>query len=241
MIKMFLVRGSMAVLLMLTLVSCGQDGSSEQDEPLPPAIGSAILSIPPTTQQTVVWCWAAASEMVLKYYGLPAFPNFFSYQCGVVQAAFIGTQCALNCGFCVTPVRGMSDVDKVISDYGVILNSVGIPSRVLDASLLLRRLSDQEIKREIDAGRPVLIGITPGSPFLIPNTSAHVAVLVGYDFTGPIQTVTINDPFPFGSYPFNPYMTFPLRGVQREPGQYSIPLEDVYSGLAWANTVYKIH
>lgn len=229
-------------LTIILLTGCGSGNSEDNSSPLPPATGSASLAITPTFQQTTVWCWAAAAEMVLRFYNLPNLNPVGNYQCGIVAAWFVNTPCAFDCSLCVAPIGVMSNEYTLITQYGLLANNFGIPSRVLSASLTFRPLAAEEIKAEIDARRPIIIGISPGNNFAIPNASAHVAVLIGYDFDSPTHTVIVNDPFPFS---FVPYLQFPHPylsngGVQLRQGQYRLPLASLYGALAWGNTIFRI-
>jgi len=210
--------------------------------PQPQPIGQRTLPISPTFQQTVVWCWAASAEMVFRYYGLPNLNPGGNYQCGIVGAWFSNSACVFNCGLCPNPIGPMSNELAVIRGYGPFANTFGFPSRVLSASLIFRALSAAEIKNEIDAGRPVVVGIAPGGGFALPNASQHIAVLVGYEFTASSQTVIVNDPFPFNFAPYSqiahPYLS---RGAQQlQQGQYRVALSDLVAFLGWANSIYQI-
>jgi hypothetical protein len=204
--------------------------------------GSAILPIAPVVQQTEVWCWAAAAEMVFRHYGLPNLNGFGNYQCGIVGSWFGGACATQSCSFCRFPVGVMSNEHAVITGYGPFAQSLGVPSRVLRASLIFRSLTVDEIKTEIDNRRPVVIGINPGGGFALPNASQHIAVLIGYDYTGSAPIAVVNDPFPFDLPPFsqmgNPYTG---RGaIRRQPGQYGIRVDTLANQLQWANTIFQI-
>jgi hypothetical protein len=210
-----------------------------------PVTGQRILSIAPAIQQTAVWCWAASAEMIFRHYQLPNVNGFGNYQCGIV-AAWFGTQgypqCLNNCGLCQMPVGAMSNEYRVVTEYGVFIRNVGGASPVLGATLLFRALSAGEVQKEIDANRPVIVGIAPGGGFALPNASQHIAVLIGYDFDGTQPAVIVNDPFPFDIGPFatysNPYI---LAGaVIVRPGQYRVPLAALQQQLQWANSITSI-
>lgn len=199
--------------------------------------GSRTLAIAPRQQQTDVWCWASSAEMVFRFYGLPSL-NPVSYQCGIV-AAWFGGACLIDCSQCRSPIGPMSNQLAVIQRYGPYAQSLFIPSRVLSATLVFRSLTAAEVKAEIDAGRPIVIGIAPGGGFALPNASAHIAVLIGYDFNGGAQDAVVNDPYPFEFVPQpNPYVSRGGRLLQ--PGQYRISIAALQVQLQWANTIYRI-
>ena len=54
-------------------------------------------------------------------------------------------------------------------------------------------LSADEIRKEIDAGRPIIAGITPGA-IQPPPSPAHVALIIGYVNKGRDIDLIVNDP-----------------------------------------------
>jgi peptidase C39-like protein len=226
---------------------CQQASPSSPSDPscsstTTPLTGQATLGVVPTFQQTEVWCWAASAEMVFRYYNLPNLNTFGNYQCGIVGSWFGGACATLSCGFCQSPVGPMSNEYQVLVGYGRFVQSFGIPSRVLSASLIFRALTASEVKTEIDAGRPIVVGIAPGGGFALPNASQHIAVLVGYSFSGSTQTVVVNDPFPFDLFPYNqmPHPYLSRGGTRLQTAQFRIPIDALTNGLLWANTIYQI-
>jgi hypothetical protein len=205
-----------------------------------PQSPAVTLPIPPVVQQTQVWCWAAAAEMVFRHYQMPNLNGAGNFQCGIVGAWFQG-QCAANCLACQATVGPMSNLHQVVTGYGAFAQRIGVPSRVLSAGLIFRALSPAEVKAEIDGMRPVVIGIAPAGGWALPNASQHVAVLVGYDFSGPVPLGIVNDPYPFDYIPGagpNPYVA--AGGMRTQPGQYRIPLAALANQLGWANSIYNI-
>jgi hypothetical protein len=239
-----------ALLLVLAtcciLPGCGSGDDERQERvgvgpspgPSPGLGGSRTLAIAPSIQQTQVWCWATAAEMLFRYYGLPNANPFGNYQCGIV-AAWFGGQCFQNCGLCQFAVGPMSNMQQVITRYGTFLTLNGIPSRSLNATLLFRGLSAPEVKNEIDAGRPIVVGIAPGGGFALPNASQHIAVVIGYDYSRGVEEVIVNDPYPFDLIPApNPYLV--AGGSRFGVGQFRIQIAALTIGLGWANTIYQI-
>jgi len=176
--------------------------------------------------------------MVFRYYNLPNVNPVGNYQCGIV-AAWFGGQCLFNCALCQFPVGPMSNMYQVVTGYGGFLRLNGVSSRSLNATLLFRGLSAQEVKTEIDAARPVIVGIAPGGGFALPNASQHIAVLVGYDYTRGTDEVVINDPYPFDIVPSpNPYVA--AGGVRIGAAQFRVRISALLGLLGWANTIYQI-
>lgn len=219
---------------MPTAPSCSQSSTAQPS--------ARTLSITPIAQQTEVWCWAATAEMVFRHFSLPSVNGFGNYQCGIV-AAYFGGPCLQNCGLCVTPIASMTELNRVIVNYGLVARQLGLTSPTLSTEILFRPLSLDEVKREIDAGRPVVAGITAGG-FPFPNISQHVTLVVGYEVTASSSSLIVNDPFPYNLPQFvlqgrqNPY--FFAGGVEVRPGQYRISYSSYTGFMAWANTIDQI-
>jgi hypothetical protein len=110
-------------------------------------------------------------------------------------------------------------------------------------------LTPTEVTAELDAGRPVIIGISPGQQFQPTSINPffpamHVALIVGHvkitnDF------YVINDPFPFHKFvPFNqnPYVL--AGGVPLVASQAGVPSSVAYlipasylSQLHWTESI----
>lgn len=132
----------------------------------------------PQTQSR--WCWAAASATIIN-----------SAQGTDYSACEIASQ-ALGRNCCASP--GSCNVTNSVYAFPHILRPHGFGSGVLEGTVPFDRM-----KREIDAGRPVLIRVE--SPF----GEGHFVVLVGYDIarvdaTGEIlRHVLVSDPM-YGYY-----------------------------------------
>ena len=179
-----------AALALILFVSC--DGLIRNGPP-PPPVTKNTLGVPPVRQQTEVWCWAAVSEMIFRYY------NVGTDQCNILSV-WTGVDCCSFSGLCLHPAP-IEIIQQTLFGLGNI-NSTAIP----------RSLSFDELRREIDQGRPVIMSYS-GS-FL-----GHVVLAYGYDSNGNIY---IHDPF-YGTV-IVPYgRTF------------------VYQGqLVWSATIYGI-
>jgi len=242
--RIFLV----ALLLMLSACgggsggSGGSDGSGGNSSSLSQQQSAKSLSIRPIAQEEPDWCYAASTQMIFAYYGLPAV-NSVDYQCGIVGMfnEYSIPQCFIDCQFCAQVGGGTMDAIKQLVDlYGVIASQdYFIPSPVLVSSEMYSPLSLQQVETEIDAGRPILAGISPGQ-FPLPDVSQHAVVVVGYNINGSSALLIVNDPFPYAAtFQQDPYT--PAGGTLVQPGQYSISYDAFVQELVWANTLYDIH
>jgi hypothetical protein len=237
-ISMFLLSGCLG----------GGDPSPVPPTPQPStkAPTARTLSITPVAQETTEWCWAASAQMVLSYYGLPDLNPSGNYQCGIV-GAFYGyiypqyPQCFDDCSQCAQlPGGTMDHIQTLIDQYGQVANQVGVSSRVLTSTLLFMALSPDEVASEINAGRPIIAGISPGS-FSFPDISQHAVVIVGYDDSGAAPALIVNDPFPYDEFAPQPNPYTLVGGTELQPGRYSIDYQQFVSAINWGNTLYQIH
>jgi hypothetical protein len=178
--------------------------------------------------------------MIFQYYGIPNMNPGGDYQCGLV-AVYFGRYypaCNYSCYQCVASIPSMDQEQLLINGYGGLVNSYGIPSRILSSSLLFSALPMQQVMVEIASGRPILAGITPGG-ISFPDQSQHAVVVVGYDTTVSPPGLVVNDPFPYSAVGMpNPYL---LSGaVQLRPGQYLVAYASFVSALGWGNSLYQI-
>ena len=209
--------------------------------PITPTNGrDTQLPLSPIAQQTEVWCWAATAEMVFRYYGLPNINGAGNFQCGIVAAYYQGA-CAYNCGLCVSPIGGMTELQKLLVNYGAVARAVGVNSPNLVSTLVFRALTVNEVVAELDASRPIVAGISAGS-FPFPNFSQHVVVITGYDTRSTAPYLYVNDPFPYNLPQFsgrvNPYRA--AGAIEVVPGRYRISYSAFVQQMAWGNSIYAI-
>ena len=203
----------------------------------------ARLNVAPIAQQTQVWCWAASAEMIFKYYQMPNLNPYGDYQCGIVGSYFyvVGGPlhpCVSNCYLCQTGANGLTEIQRLINDYGNVAQSVGAGSRDLSSRLQFSALSLGQLAKELDEGRPVLAGISPQG-ISLPNISQHAVVIVGYDATGAVPIVYVNDPYPYlAVFQQDPYTMH--GGALIAPGRYAIAYQSLVSQLRWGNTLFAI-
>jgi hypothetical protein len=215
--------------------------------PPPPQPSRAELSIGAIAQQTQVWCWAAAAQMILQYYREPNLNPAGDYQCGIVGAYYYITggpfhPCVGNCYQCIAPASSTLEIQRILTGYGQVAQSYGLSARVLTSQSRFGQLSLQELALELDAGRPILAGVSfPGQPTL-PGISGHAVVFTGYDATVSAPTVTVRDPYPYELYipaNQNPYLV--AGATYLGPGSYRIPIAALSGrGITWGNTIYGI-
>jgi hypothetical protein len=209
---------------------------------------ATILNIPPVQQQSPEWCWLATGEMIFRYYNIPA--NAPDYQCGEArfqgaqqvgaqgQTAFYGP-CWLDCTRCAPVSAGSVQglVNMVVQyPYGMSVVTGG-SFRLRDPQVSLNPMPASAVKSEIDSGRPIIAGISPGSGMMPPSLAQHAVLIVGYDNAGAV--LIVNDPFPYqavGMIP--PYIQ--VGGTQILSGRFAIPYQLMVGPINWNNAVYGI-
>lgn len=208
---------------------------------VPTMAAETTLHIPPVFQERLSWSWAAVGEMVFKYYYVPA-AHRTDYQCGIAQERKLcmGTP---NCSECDLPAGDEASMVRMLEQYPVMASPGGTAGDIaLTVQSKAGSLSELEVKKEIDEGRPIIAGVSP-SGFKMDGISQHMALIVGYDDSSGALMLTVNDPFPFEDDRFlwisNPYQ--PNMDMSGEnTGQYEISFERFRSKLKWKQTMYRI-
>jgi hypothetical protein len=207
----------------------------------PTIAGEVRLHIPPVFQERPSWCWAAVGEMVFKYYYVPAVHRT-DYQCGIVQTRNLCTGIP-NCVKCDLPVGDESSMMDMLQQYSSLATQDGAAGDVaLAAQSKAGSLSEEEVKQEINEGRPIIAGVSP-SGFKIDGISQHTALIVGYDDRSGGLKLIVNDPFPFEDDRYlwigNPYQ--PNMDMSEDnDGQYEVSFERFRSKIKWNHTMYRI-
>ncbi|MEO6307758.1 MAG: papain-like cysteine protease family protein [Nitrospiraceae bacterium] len=210
--------------------------------PVIPAMAAEVkLHIPPVFQERPSWCWAAVGEMVFKYYYVPA-AHRTDFQCGIVQGRNLCTGIP-NCVECDLPAGDETTAVSMLQQYPVMATRGSATGDIaLTVQLKADSLSEAEVKKELDEGRPIIAGVSP-SGFKVDGISQHMALIVGYDDSSGKLMLTVNDPFPFEDDRFlwiaNPYQ--PNMDMSGEnTGQYEISFERFRSKIKWNQTMYRI-
>ena len=198
------------------------------------------LHIPPVFQERPSWCWAAIGEMVLKYYDIPAIHRT-DYQCGIVQSRKLCMglpdclQCDLSPGDEATMVN-MLEQYPVMATRGGTAGDIALTVQSKNGSL-----SDAEVKKEIDEGRPIIVGLSP-TGFKVDGIPQHMALIVGYEDRSGDLMLTVNDPFPYEDMRFlwigNAYLS--ARASGGSDGEYEIEYEAFRLRLKWTQTMYRM-
>ena len=196
------------------------------------------LPIKPVAQKTPVWCWAAVGEMVFRHFRVPNINPAGVFQCGIL--ALLHPACNQNCMNCVVPAGSLHTMDNMLRQYSDFASRQHGQRRRIVTKKRQRSfrhggwLKRAELEAELDAGRPVVAGISP-SGYPKGNVSEHVALIVGYEG----DRVIVNDPFPFGrTFQRDPYLA--AGAEMLEPGQYSIPYADFRRSLVWRESIFGI-
>ena len=198
------------------------------------------LHVPPVFQERPSWCWAAVGEMVFKYYDVPA-AHRTDYQCGIVQARNLCkeiancVQCDLSAGDDATMVH-MLEQYPATATLGSTAKDIALTAQSKSGSL-----SEAEVKKELDEGRTIIVGISPPG-FKVDGTPQHMALIVGYDDRSGDLMLTVNDPFPYEDMRFlwigNAYLS--ARASGGSDGEYELEYEAFRLRLKWTQTIYRI-
>ncbi len=171
----------LALLLACAFLGCLPDIDFGSDpgyrDPSPAAVR---LDVPLVRAPRADWTWAAAATSVLLYDQTPAEP------CALVSTWGQADCCTAGPEDCAFPPPAAAPLASLLLD-------AGLPSLAVAG-----RLTFEEVKREIDAGNPVLVHYTQ-------SFDGHVVVLFGYDDGVPDDlAVFVHDPIrgtsfsPFG-------------------------------------------
>jgi hypothetical protein len=202
-----------------------------------------VLPIPPVMQKTWAWCWAAVGEMVFTHYGAANADPGGAFQCGIVEslARIDSDQCAHQCyrPECIAAAGTPAFLKEMLEVYPKrAALSLKTAQPRIRADWRGAELPAAMLRREIDAGRPVIAGVNPFGIEREVGHSAHVALIVGYEDGG--ATVIVNDP---GPYPIlepvaltdNPYRA--AGGEMLVKGRYRIAYRAFLRELRWIETL----
>jgi hypothetical protein len=201
-----------------------------------PSRANVELSVAPVQQTTHVWCWLAVGEMIFRAFDVPALNDHF--QCGIVGAVAIGTArdvCARDCRRCTVPGGDAATVMNMLVEYPrrvSMLSGVSVPRLFVSHAGVLQ---PGELRAELDAGRPVVVGINPGGRPATFAPAAHVALVIGYRVVGDELWVLVNDPYPFSPQTWpDPYLA--INAATPTPGRYVLPYRRLLEGLSWTES-----
>lgn len=143
------------------------------------------LGVPRRRQQQPDWCWAACVDMVLHYYGLPA----------VEQCEIVGRKLGEDC--CVEPVGDEYSVPCAPKWVRGVWAAWGIDARThLPRKGRLGWISEAALKRELEASRPVEVGLRWN------NGGGHAVVVRGWRAgRGGVAYFYVNDPWNWAGDP----------------------------------------
>ena len=225
-----LLVGLTVLSLLLALVNCG-GGSSTSTQT---QNTNVVLPIAPVMQETPDWCWLAGGQMVFQYFQVPAVnPN---YQCGII-AAFAGvySPCWYDCSLCPFAAGSNENISLMLQEYAQVATN---GTETLTFQYAPSPLAQPQVQAELDAKRPILVGINPSGTVIF-SESQHVVVVVGYQEQNGQFNVVVNDPFPFAlaGYP-DPYLA--VGATQIQAGQYAISYQSFVNSILWNASWYQM-
>jgi hypothetical protein len=144
--------------------------SAAQPQAFGQVLDQVYLNVPYQRQNTQVWCWVAAAQMVAQYYNVRT-PS----QCEMLSAQY-GAPCCQNPAYCTRPGY-MQEIQALIANFGLRYSAMGPPT---DGWSLLRIFKS-------------------GSPVVLYVNNSHFVVADGMKVVstpnGPLGIVRILDPY----------------------------------------------
>jgi Peptidase_C39 like family len=197
---------------------------------------SLVLDVPRIKQETPLWCWLAASEMVLKSQGNCAPDLDPYYQQSMIKYLSLSGILPPNCfnspSQCVVPAGGIDNFKYVIDYFskdGAKNENCGKPLKIYGENTAS---SFSKIVNELKHKKPIIIGISLMRPkYSVNSTPDHAVVVIGYNQKN--NTLIINDPFDY-ELEDNPWNK--LKAKELSEGKYEVS----YSELKgyWKASIY---
>jgi hypothetical protein len=135
-----------------------------------------------------------------------------------------------------------ASVVNLLEQYPVSATEAGKANNIaLTVQLKDGILSEEEVKQELDEGRPIIVGLSPRG-FKVDGIRQHMALIVGYDTSSGDLVLTVNDLLPFEDMIFlwigSPYIN--ARASEEAEGQYEVGYEAFRSRFKWTKTLYRM-
>jgi hypothetical protein len=205
-----------------------------------------VLDIPPVFQQNAMWCWLTVGEMIFKYNKVPpndpwkklklqppAIGPDKAYQWGIL--AIMNPGCWRDPDACaMTGGSSWKNLQDMLEKYPVETAKM----KPIGSELVPGCLTKDQIKKEIDAGRPIEVGITPGAD-PAPAANAHVALIIGYQEKGADFQVVVNDPWPY-HVRTDPNFYIDEGGSRNCDANYTLDLKTFCKKAGWNGSLSKI-
>lgn len=173
--------------------------------------------------------------MVLTYYRVPTVNQTVSYQCGIVNT--LGGPCFVSCGYCITTIGNTMNMSRVLNNYQQIIRNFNRSSFRAFSVKPVGRISVRDIKKNINQKNPVIVGISPSGMGAVypPGMSEHVALIIGYREQANNLWLKINDPMPYLSFGFDPYLR--AGGKIDSNGSHWITYQQLVNHLGYKDTI----
>ena len=243
------------VAFITVILSCASVPGSASPSPPRYDFKQILHGITPLRQTKLEWCWLAAVQMVFHYFEIPIAPHgdgglaqsgsqLSTEQCAIVTAVLgheDSAHCGPRCVGCNFEISDMQLLKTYLDHYPAALRASApdvAPVQDVQSDLVTRALSRDEIQAEIDAGRPVLLGI--GGASIGSSRAQHAIVLVGYELTADGRiAIVFQDPFPFDDATVlnNPWYSI---ATSRAAFQYSVDLDAFNKKFKWIASIYHI-
>jgi hypothetical protein len=205
-----------------------------------------VLDIPPVFQQNAMWCWLTVGEMIFKYNKVP--PNDpwkkvklapplidpdKAYQWGIL--AIMNPGCWRDPDVCaMTGGSSWANLQSMLEKYPVETAKM----KPIGSEFVPGCLNKDQVKKAIDGGRPIEVGITPGAD-PAPAANAHVALFIGYQEKGADFQVVVNDPWPY-HVSTDPNFYVDEGGSRNCDANYTLDLKTFCKKAGWNGSLIKI-
>ena len=138
-----------------------------------PLLNEKIINVPWIKQEQSNWCWAACTEMILRYYGKSGIQ-----QCELANELFNQSECCLNPASrkCNKPC----DIEAVSNLYS---------RKCIHSEFVDKNVPFSKLQSELDADRPIEVFLSWKN-----KKTGHLVIIRGWRIDDKEEFVHVNDP-----------------------------------------------
>ncbi len=207
------------------------------------------LPVKPAHQETPEWCWLAVAEMVFTYFGIPPVRKGggpFQCQLAAIEGGHFSI-CWQNCAACPVPAGSVEMLAKLIRRYPhLVVEQENVEQenekrvKNLNADVLNRPLTEEEIRQQLLDARPIVAFIDPSGKTSLPT---HAVLIVGWELKNNEFWLEVDDPFPYQTITDtnSPYQNAGGSDTAPRSLVHQIPYDSFKNNLNWNASIYNIH